>query len=78
MKKFITIIIIFTLPIILFSALIDYSITTGLRKTEKREYKDWNKLLNGEINSDLLIQGSSRAWVHVSPKIIDSVLNTNS
>lgn len=50
----------------------------GLRKTEEDNYAVWNEVFSGNINADLIVMGSSRAWVHVSPKIVDSVLGINS
>lgn len=38
------------------------------------EYSTWNDLLEGKINSEILIYGSSRAWVQFSPKIISNEL----
>lgn len=78
MRKFsirIFLFIVFPLPI-LFG--LNYIVDTGLRKSHNFFYAEWNDLMQGKINADLLICGSSRAWVHVSPKILDSVLHTNS
>jgi hypothetical protein len=36
------------------------------------------KLSNGSINADLIINGNSKSYVQLSPKIFDSVLNLNS
>jgi len=55
----------------------DYAITTGLQKSEFAEYKDWNLLMNGEINADIIVNGSSKARVQVSPSILDSILDMN-
>jgi len=35
-------------------------------------------MYNGEINADIIINGNSKAWHHISPKIIDSVIGLNS
>ena len=55
-----------------------FIIDTGLRKSHHFYYSEWNDLMKGKINADLLIMGSSRAWVHVSPKILDTTLHINS
>ncbi len=39
------------------------------------EHPVWNALFEGSINADIVIYGSSRAWVHVNPKIISEKLN---
>ena len=35
-------------------------------------YADWNRLFKGEINADIVILGSSRAWVHYNPEIFEN------
>lgn len=65
----------FGLLLILLSA--DYIITNGLRNSEYDLYKGWNDILKSKINADLIIQGSSRAWVHISPKIIEEEFDIN-
>lgn len=53
-------------------------VTRGLKRCDGTELKEWNAVLAGRIDADLLILGSSRAWVHVSPAVLDSVLPTKS
>jgi len=50
----------------------------GLKKTDHDNYVVWNDLYKGNINADIIILGSSRAWVNVSTRIIDTVLGANS
>ena len=57
---------------------LDAMITTGLRKTEIRKYAVWNDIYKGEINADLVVVGSSRAWCGFNTYILDSFLNCNS
>ena len=33
--------------------------------------------MHGKIDADVIVMGSSRAWVHVNPIILDSILNTS-
>lgn len=40
--------------------------------------REWEDLFSSRINADLLIQGSSRAWVQFSPKVLDRALGLNS
>ena len=49
-----------------FNAMINY----GLRHTTTSEFGVWNKIVQGKINTDILISGSSRALVHYDPSII--------
>lgn len=59
-------------------ALIPDTILTLKIKNSVTNKQPWSNILSGNMNNDLLILGSSRAWVHYSPKIIDSVLHSNS
>jgi hypothetical protein len=56
----------------------DFMITAGLKKSGYGEYQTWNDIFSSKINADVIITGSSRAWVHISPEILDSVLHVNS
>lgn len=78
MKKFILQIVILSIPFVIILSILDYFVTKGLQKTKFGDYKEWNDIYSGNLNSDIVINGSSRAWVHISPKIIDSILNVNS
>jgi len=67
---------IFTIMCLLFG--LDFFITTGLKKNTSNVYIDWNRIFNGEIRSNLIINGSSIAEVQISPYILDSILAVNS
>jgi hypothetical protein len=56
----------------------DFIITKGLRKDKSNVFVDWNRIFNGEIKSNLIINGSSIAEVQLSPYLIDSILKVNS
>ena len=58
--------------------LFQYFIETGLRKSKSEYFVDWNRIYQSKINADLIINGSSRAFRMVDPKIMDSVLHVNS
>jgi len=56
----------------------DMVISHYLKKSKTfayREYTTWNDLWEGNINSDIIINGSSRAWVHIDPAILQKELN---
>jgi len=63
--------------VLLFSCafLLDKAVERGVKKALCRE---WEDLVHSRINADLLIQGSSRAWVGVSPRILDEALRVDS
>lgn len=50
----------------------------GLRKSDFGNLKEWREIINGQINADIIIQGTSRAWVQYNTSIIDSLLKTTS
>jgi len=59
---------------------LDYLISKSLVSSKyyaSGEISTWKDIYAGQIKSDLVIYGSSRAWVHISPKIIDDSLHLN-
>jgi len=55
----------------------DYYISEKLKETHNSpgEIEVWNDIYDKNIDADIAIYGSSRAWVHISPKIIEDSLN---
>lgn len=78
MKKFIHQIILFTISLIITLFFMDKIVSNGLQKTKSATFNNLNKIYNGEINADLIINGSSKALVQISPIILDSILKINS
>lgn len=76
MKKFIKTLLLFFVPILILAYPIDLFISNNLKKSNSLfgEYEVWNDVYNGNIKSELLIYGSSRAWVNISPKILEDSL----
>jgi len=68
-------IIIFSFLVALF---IQYLADLGLKKLDDSIYSDWNKILDGNINSDLVILGSSRGYVSYDPRIIEKTIGLTS
>ncbi|MBE2208298.1 MAG: hypothetical protein IAE84_11975, partial [Saprospiraceae bacterium] len=50
-----------------------------LKQTKKApgEFEVWNDIYNSNVNCDIAIYGSSRAWVHIDPKILSHILQLN-
>ena len=46
----------------------------GMHKYRKGEYTVWNDIYSGNINADLIILGNSRAFVNISPLVLDTAL----
>lgn len=74
MKKFVTHTILFIIVFLTISLIIDIVLTNRIKRTHERP---WSHLLSGKMNNDIIILGSSRAWVQYSPRIIDSILHSN-
>tara|TARA_R100000935_G_scaffold14097_1_gene28401 strand:- start:165 stop:1124 length:960 start_codon:yes stop_codon:yes gene_type:complete len=77
MKKFILTVNYFFLPILILSVPLDYFFSKQLSESTKfagGENLVWNDIYNGKINDDIFIYGSSRAWVHISPQILEEKL----
>jgi hypothetical protein len=53
-------------------------VENGLKKSHYLEFNEWNEIYSGKIDADILIQGSSRAWRQVDPRLIDSTIGLNS
>lgn len=80
MKKFTFHLILFFILFILISCAFDIFFSMNLKKSNSYadgEYSVWNDLYNGEINSDIVIYGSSNAWVEIDPGIISDRLGVS-
>jgi hypothetical protein len=78
MKRFVKRTGLFCLAVLLVLGILDVFVSYGLRKSNSNTFNNLNKVFNGEINADLVVNGSSKALVHFSPKILDSVMEINS
>lgn len=77
MKRFIKIVGIVAVLLFGLNLGIDYAISHKLQHSIDRRYVGWSKIINEQLEADLVIMGSSRAWVQYSPAILDSVLQIN-
>jgi hypothetical protein len=80
MKKFLIKLALFLLPIVLLAYGFDVFISSNLRKSNnftKGEMTVWNDLYDKKVNSEVLIMGSSRAWVHLDATMIGDSLHTH-
>jgi len=48
----------------------DYLVDSGLRRITTSSFGVYNRLVNGQINTDIIISGSSRALNNVDPRVI--------
>lgn len=80
MKKFLINILYFVFPILFFGYSFDVFLSKNLKLSNSfaaGEYPVWNDIINGKVNSDIVIYGSSRAWVHFDSKIISKKLKAS-
>jgi hypothetical protein len=78
MKTFLIKIAIFLSLFVLIYIGVFSMVDKGIKSSEYQDYAEWNAIYSGEIDADLLIMGSSRAWRQVDPEIIDKNLGVNS
>jgi hypothetical protein len=65
---------------IVFSTPIDSFLSSNLKKSNtyaQKEFPTWNSIIEGRVNSDIIINGSSRAWVHINPTLISDCLSVS-
>lgn len=76
MKKFALKLILFFVLTIIAAYLLQWVIDTGLKKSSySAEYKEWYEIYHSKIDAKIIIQGSSRSWVHFSPKELETAFN---
>ena len=75
MKKLLLKFAIFISPILLLAYPLDLFLSKKLRTSGKEEYSVWSDIYDGKIDAEIAIYGSSRAWVHISPQILEDILN---
>lgn len=80
MKKFLIKFLLFILPLVLIAYSADVFISKQLKKSNSYtggEYTTWNAILDGKVNADIVIYGSSRAWEHIDPNMIADSFHTS-
>ena len=78
MRKFVFKSSVFIAACVLFYILMLARTERYTRNCEYYPFSTMNDMLDGEINADLLVLGSSRAWVQYNTRILDSMLGLNS
>src|SRR5690349_10564607 len=72
MKRSVTKVTLFFVVLAASAAALDRCVNTGLRRMAVGECGVSNQMLNGTINTEILINGSSRALCHYDPRIIEA------
>ena len=78
MKKFLSQMLFFTFILLILAVVFDVLLTTKALRSRTSPFATWNDLYQRKIDADVLVMGSSRAFVQFNPAIIDTVLHTNS
>ena len=78
MKRFLKTILLLFCILLLLNVALDILFTKALNRSQGIVYREWNNIIHDTIDADLLVVGSSRAWVQYDPCIMDSVLSVNS
>ena len=64
--------------VLVVSVVVDFTISSKLRKNrDNRILVNWNQIYEDSTFYDLVVMGSSRAWVQYNPLILDSILSIN-
>lgn len=77
MRVFLKNLFTFLVPVIIFMSVADFVMSKALMKSNEYtgDIEVWNDIYKGNIQADLAIYGSSRAWVHFNSKILKDNLN---
>jgi hypothetical protein len=78
MRKLILKILLFVVILLIPLCVADYFKTKEYRSKDYYPFSTWNDIVDGKLNSDTWILGSSRAWVQYNPRILDSILDISS
>lgn len=74
MKKFGFSLLVFFIPLLILAGIANFFINQSLRKSNHKYFVVWNDLVSGNINSEILIYGTSRARAHINPKVLEDSL----
>ncbi len=74
MKRFLYEVATFFLLLIMGAYIIDAFLTENLKKYPVGDSGIWNEIFAGRVNSEVVVYGASRAWVHFDPRIMEESL----
>lgn len=78
MKKFLSRFLIFCIILYLLGLGVDWCLSRPFKKLESSPFGNWNDIYQKEMKNDILIMGTSRAYVQINPRILDSILQMSS
>ena len=77
LKDFVRRALLFSIPIVLCACAFDVLLSRWLQRSPthaQMEYPTWNAVLGGTVDAGLVVHGSSRAWVHFDPRVLEQGL----
>ncbi|MES2691185.1 MAG: hypothetical protein V4658_12325 [Bacteroidota bacterium] len=77
MTRFIKKTVFFIIPVVAFLCMADYGLSRILKTSNLSENTVWRDVIDGNINANVAIYGSSRAWTILSPEIIGDTLHAS-
>lgn len=77
-KKVALFLLSFALPTLVIIGFITHEADRGFRTNGSWYTNEWKDIYGGKLDADILMLGSSRAWVHLNPRIFDSITGLNS
>ena len=78
MKKFLLKILLLVVLFVILGVPLDICLSRQFKNTTDYRFAVWNDIIDGNMQNDIIIMGSSRAWVQISPQILDSILHISS
>ena len=78
MKRFLVRVLVFLGIVFLLAAGLDFILSKGLLKMEDYRFQDYEAMLKGGMENDILIMGNSRGKSHFDPYVIDSLCGVSS
>ena len=78
MRKFLSYMLVLAAVVIAAAALCDLAVSRGLSRAESTPHGTLNAIMRGNLENDLLVLGNSRAQCSFDPRVIDSLLGTDS
>lgn len=77
-RKALSYLLTFAIPALGAIAFVNHETDRSMRTEGSYHTHEWKAIYEGELNADILMLGSSRAWVHLNPRIFDSVTGLSS
>ncbi|GHT53752.1 hypothetical protein AGMMS49982_17340 [Bacteroidia bacterium] len=78
MKQFLIKLSIYGILLVIGAFVLEFILEKGHRNYRTEGFSTWHDIFDSKMNTDAIILGNSRAWCHINPETLDSVLHINS